>query len=99
MNTSVKLAAFALGLVATFGAAAGVGAAVGPVGAADGAASAAAHGDMGAETPDAHDEGGHPAAVPAGLAMTDDGYTLRLADRSLPAGAAVPVAFGILGPD
>jgi hypothetical protein len=44
-------------------------------------------------------EGGHSPAVPAGLAVSEDGYTLELADRSLPAGARTPVAFRVLGPD
>ena len=90
MSTPLKIAAFALGLVAVFGAALGVGTAVGPVG-------TAAVGDM-----TGHDEaaGEHDAGhLPAGLEVTQDGYTLALADDALPAGAATPVAFRILGPD
>jgi hypothetical protein len=95
MNTPLKLAAFAVGLVAVFGTAVGVGAAVGPVGTQG--SSAAGHDDRGG-APGTHDET-HGAATPAGLAVSADGYTLALADRSLPAGAATPVAFRILGPD
>jgi hypothetical protein len=95
MNTPLRLAAFAVGLVAVFGTAAGVGAAVGPVGTES--TSTAGHDDMGG-APGTHDEA-HGAATPAGLAVSADGYTLALADRSLPAGAATPVAFRILGPD
>ncbi len=93
MNIPLKLAAFTLGLVAVFGAAVGVGSAVGPVGGEVPAATG--HDGMAAG---GHEEGGS-AAVPAGLAVSADGYTLDLADRSLPAGAATPVAFRILGPD
>ena len=50
MNTPLKLAGFALGLVAVFGAALGIGAAVGPVGP---AAEAAGDGH------DGHGAGGH----------------------------------------
>jgi hypothetical protein len=96
MNTPLKLAAFAVGLFAVFGTAVGVGAAVGPVGSTS--TSAAAHDDMGGAA-GTHGDGGHGSAAPAGLAVSDDGYTLALADRSLPAGAETPVAFRILGPD
>jgi hypothetical protein len=91
MNTPLKLAVFTLGLVAVFGAAVGVGAAVGPVG----AQQPAAHTGMAA----GHEDGDPGTALAAGLALSQDGYTLELADRSLPAGAATPVAFRILGPD
>jgi hypothetical protein len=49
MNTPVKLAAFGVGLAAVFGAALGVGAAVGPVG-------PAVEETTPAEAPPAHDE-------------------------------------------
>jgi hypothetical protein len=99
MSTPLKVAAFALGMVAVFGAALGAGAAVGPVGTA--AVDRPAHG-MSGDMATGHDEAagehdaGHP---PAGLEVTEDGYTLALADDALPAGAATPVAFQILGPD
>ena len=94
MNTPLKLAGFAVGLVAVFAAAAGVGTAVGPIGSTADAA-AAGH-DMGADAP-------HAAAVagelPAkGLLVSQDGYTLDLATDGLPAGPAAPVAFRIIGP-
>ena len=95
MNTPVKLAGFALGLVAVFGAAVGIGRAVGPVDAATG--SPAAGHDM------ATDQAHGPATageLPAkGLLVTQDGYTLDLGTAALPAGAATPLAFRILGPD
>ena len=100
MNIPTKIAAFAVGLVAVFGAAVGVGSAVGPVG--PGADSPA----PGHATPDAgHGDGGHdvaapePSALPGGLQVAEDGYTLALADGTAPAGPATPVAFAVLGPD
>jgi hypothetical protein len=95
MNTPLKLAGFALGLVAVFGAAVGIGHSVGPVGTADGAA-AAGH-DMAADGP--HDAAA-PGRLPAkGLLVSQDGYTLALAADVLPAGPTTPVTFRILGPD
>ena len=100
MNTPLKLAGFALGLVAVFGAAAGLGSVVGPIGPASVAAAADAHG-MGTEAA-GHDDGGHETSatdLPAGLTMSDRGYTLDLAEPVLPAGSATPVEFRVLGPD
>jgi hypothetical protein len=96
MNTPLKLAGFTLGLVAVFGAAVGVGNAVGPVGTAAEASAAAGH-DMGADGP--HDAAA-PGELPAkGLLVSQDGYTLAPATDTLPAGPAASVAFRILGPD
>jgi hypothetical protein len=100
MNTPVKLATFGLGLVAVFTAATGLGSAVGPVGPV--AASTADEHEMDTEAGAPHDDAGHeasPADLPAGLTVSQSGYTLALAERSLPAGAATPVAFRVLGPD
>ncbi|SFF76440.1 hypothetical protein [Blastococcus tunisiensis] len=101
MNTPLKLAGFGAGLLAAFGAALGVGSLVGPVGPATEAA--AEQHDMGTEAAPAHDDAaGHesaPTDLPAGLAVSASGYTLDLAERSLPAGASTPVEFRILGPD
>jgi hypothetical protein len=95
MGTPLKLAGFAVGLVAVFGAAVGIGRAVGPVESAT--ASPAAGHDMAAEP--AHETGG-PAELPAkGLLISQDGYTLDLGSDAVPAGPATPVAFRILGPD
>lgn len=98
MNTPVKLAAFGVGLVAVFGAATGLGAVVGPVGPAAEENSAAGH-DMAADA--APDEAGHgdDAHLPAGLVVSEDGYTLALDRPALPAGADVPLGFRIVGPD
>ena len=107
MNTPTRIAAFALGLVAVFGGAVGVGAAVGPVGPID--SPAPAHGDGGhgdgGHGDGGHGDGGHgtaaaaPDASPGGLQTTQDGYTLALTTGTAPAGPATPVAFEILGPD
>jgi hypothetical protein len=101
MNTPLKLAAFGVGLVAVFTAAVGVGSAVGPAGPAV-AAPDADH-DMAAEAAaGAHDDAGHEgdaAALPAGLTVSENGYTLDLAEVAVSAGAATPVAFRVLGPD
>lgn len=105
MNAPVKLAVFTVGLVAAFGAAAGIGAAVGPVGPAAEETSAAGHGDMAAgETAGGHADaaGGHEEeapAQPAGLTSAEDGYRLVLDPPTLPAGTGVPLSFRVLGPD
>jgi hypothetical protein len=102
MNTPLKLAGFGLGLVAAFGAAVGVGSAVGPVGPAV-QSSADDHGmNTGAEAGWHDDAAAHEAGaaeLPVGLTVSERGYTLDLAERSLPAGTATPVAFRILGPE
>ena len=101
MNTPTKLGTYALGLVVVFGASAGIGNAVGPVGPAATAHDTATHDDPDTESPmdmtqqSSAASGGH---MPGGLQISENGYTLDLAD-SLPAGAATPVSFRILGPD
>ncbi len=104
MNTPARLAAFALALVAVFAAALGVGTAAGPGGPAAGAPGAGGHAEAGedghaglpsADTGDAVTGD----AVPAGLTVSDRGYTLALVDRAAAAGPATPVSFRVLGPD
>jgi hypothetical protein len=95
VSTPARVAAFVLGLVAVFGAALGVGAAVGPVGAAAAPMADGGHGDDGGD----HEASASPAALPAGLQVSDGGYSLELAAASLPAGPAVPLSFRITGPD
>jgi hypothetical protein len=92
MNTPLKLAAFALALVAAFGAAVGIGSAVGPVGAAAPSPDGAGH-DMGGE---GHDEATPAVDLPGGLMVSEDGYTLALDSTTAPAGPATPLAFRIL---
>jgi hypothetical protein len=96
MSTPVKLLAFALGLVAVFGAAMGVGSATGPVGPPVADAPAAGH-DMAGE--DHETAPAESAELPAGLMVTEDGYTLILESPVVPAAVEAPVAFRILGPD
>lgn len=40
-----------------------------------------------------------PAAIPGGLMVSQNGYTLRLSDQQATAGSGVPVEFTITGPD
>ncbi|MGY1643696.1 hypothetical protein ACI782_21535 [Geodermatophilus sp. SYSU D00703] len=103
MNTPAKLGAYTLGLAAVFGAATGLGSVVGPVGAAaDDTAGhdTAPHGETLAESP--LDTSGQASAagtrLPGGLQVSENGYTLDAAG-SVPAGAATPVSFRVLGPD
>jgi hypothetical protein len=95
MNVPLKLAGFALGLVAVFGAAAGVGSAVGPV--VPPPTEAPGHGMAAGGHDEPMDDGADH--LPAGLMVTDGGYTLALDDGTLPASAATPTSFRILGPD
>jgi hypothetical protein len=90
MNTPARLAVVTLGLAAVFGAAVGVGAAVGPIGAPERSAGAAPAAAPPAEAPSA---GGYD-----GLAVADSGYVLDVLDEQLPAGTAT-LAFRVLGPD
>ena len=100
MNTPTRIAAFGVGLVAVFGAAVGVGSAVGPVGPAADDASTAPHGTAATGHGDAGSASAPASAeVPAGLQVSQDGYTLALAEDTLPAGDATPVAFTVEGPD
>ncbi|RBY90549.1 hypothetical protein [Blastococcus sp. TF02A-26] len=105
MNTPARVAAFALGLTAVFGASLGVGAAVGPVDAEPAADdhTDGGHADDGPPgTGGAHDDAGHdPAAAGpgvGGLAVSESGHTLDLLTDTLPAGTST-LAFRVLGPD
>ncbi len=93
MNTRTKVAGFALGLAAVFAITLGIGNAVGEV----------------TEPPPKHEEahgGGHggseatkAADIPGGLMVSQDGYTLELAEEQVQPGNDVGVAFTISGPD
>jgi len=100
MHTGLKMAGYALGLAAIFGAAVGIGAAVGPSPTVAAVAVEPHSGDDGSAT-DAMDTAAMAAAaeLPGGLMVSQDGYTLALADRSVPAGPTVPLQFKIRGPD
>jgi hypothetical protein len=86
------LSVFGLGLAVVFGTALGLGDAVGPV-----AGSEPKGPESQAAMEDAHVS--RVASTPAGLAISDSGWTLRPADASLPAGRDVPYRFTIEGPD
>lgn len=99
MRTPTRVAAFTAGLAAVFGAAVGVGTLTGPVGAigATSTADPAGHGTD--HTPTGPTSTYQAAGLPGGLMVSQDGYTLDLAERQLPAAATVPLQFQILGPD
>ncbi|MGY1763641.1 hypothetical protein ACI79G_24900 [Geodermatophilus sp. SYSU D00779] len=109
MNTPTKLGAYALGLIAVFGAAAGIGNAVGPVGPVEASHATETHPGTGGEdaiAADAAHDGAHGPAtgdqgedLPGGLLVSEGGYTLEVDRPDLPAGSATPVSFRILGSD
>jgi len=99
MNTPTKLGGYVVALVAMFAAAVGVGSAVGPVGAPPPAHSASGeHEDTAGGGHDDH-EAEPVVEPPGGLMVSDQGYTLALADDTLAAAPDAPVSFAILGPD
>lgn len=106
MNPLATVGAFAAGLLLVFGAAVGVGGAVGPIGTAAAepaheadAKGSDAHGgdDLGAEG----EPSNRPAAelAPGGLALAQDGYALRLERSTVTAGQPGTLDFTITGPD
>jgi hypothetical protein len=108
MSTGTRVAGFVAGLAAVFAVMLGVGNAVGPVAVEPVAPHDEVH-DSGGDS--GHDSGGdsaghadaaaaaEPVAVPGGLMVSQDGYTLRLDDQQEQPGRAVPVTFTITGPD
>jgi hypothetical protein len=84
MTPLTKLGAYAVGVAVAFGAATGVGAAVGPVG-------TAADGE--------HGQHGEGDVVPGGLAVSRAGYTLVPGQDTLPAGQPTTFRFTITGID
>ncbi|GAA2247786.1 hypothetical protein GCM10010430_32690 [Kitasatospora cystarginea] len=98
MNTPTKLAGFALVLAVALGGAAGIGHAVGPIGAParmhhGTAASGAGHGDHTTDSNTATEE------TPGGLMVTQHGYTLEAATDTLTAGQPQTLSFVVRGPD
>ncbi len=94
MRTPVKLGAYALGLVAVFGATFGAGRLVGPEATpapAPAAHGGAGHGGAGPDSP--------PAQLPGGLQVTEDGYRLVPLSATIGTGTPRPFRFRILGPD
>jgi len=98
MNTPTKVGGYALVLVAAFGAAAGLGRALGPI---DPSATAAepGHGTAHAGTDPAAGGEAATADIPGGLMVAQDGYALELAANSVSTGVASSLAFRILGSD
>lgn len=107
MNVTTTLGAYGLGLVAVFGAMAGIGNAVGPIGSQE----AVRHTDGNHDTRDESqeqtmDHGQHSAVTvtsgreepPGGLLISQSGYTFD-APKQLPAGSATLLAFRVLGGD
>lgn len=97
MRTALKVGGFALGLAAVFGVAVGVGSVVAP---------ASAGASTSTPTPDGHAAMGGTEAAPGGapsllggLLVSEDDYTLTLAEPAVAPGAQVPLRFRILGPD
>lgn len=98
MSTPTKLAGFALVLVAAFGAAAGLGNAVGPM-ESESSTTSAEHAGMNMGGEDTAAGSSAAEEIPGGLLVSQDGYTLDLAQNSVPVGSDVPLAFRVLGPD
>ena len=100
MTTLAKVGAFVVALVLVFVGARGIGAAVGPLD----VEAPAAHDDGGHAEDDAghgdHPEASGPGAAeqPGGLAVSSEGYTLRVVSRPV-AGTDRPLRFVVDGPD
>ena len=99
MNAAASVAGFAAVLVAVFASSAGLGAAIGPEEAPEPAAHGSEHGSE-HESEHGSEQGAAPVAeLPGGLMVSQDGYTLRLASATRPAGRDVPLRFTVTGPD
>ncbi|HEX8511380.1 MAG TPA: hypothetical protein VF635_18015, partial [Propionibacteriaceae bacterium] len=97
MNTATKVAGFAVGLLAVFGAATGVGALVGPVRGTSATGTTAADSHTNDHTPATTPTA--PLELPGGLMVSQDGYTLDLTQRQLLASSSTRLEFRILGPN
>ena len=96
MNTPTRVAAFIGGLAAVFAAAIGVGTLTGSVGTTS-RAGPAGHDAGHTDTGTAEQAGAE--GLPGGLMVSQDGYTLELTQRQLPATAKALVQFQILDRD
>ncbi|GAA5057305.1 hypothetical protein [Streptomyces similanensis] len=94
MNTGLKITAFAATLAAAFGTAYGVGGAVGPVA---GGPEPAAHAAHNRSAPSGH--GDHADKPPAGLQISEAGYTLDLETPHVTAGERSELRFAIRDQD
>ncbi|WP_416975548.1 hypothetical protein [Streptomyces sp. 4F14] len=97
MNPLQKIGAFGAALAVSFGAAYGVGALAGPF---DSGTEKAAHQSDSHEGGSHEESGGQSAApVPAGLQVSEGGYTLDLESGALEAGRAGVIRFAVQGAD
>ena len=97
-SVTTRLIGFLAILLAVFGAAIGIGNAVGPVDTAAPAEHAMDEGHV--EEPAAEaDADAAAGSLPKGLMVSQDGYTFQLATTTASAGDAVPLTFTIVGPD
>lgn len=94
MSTPVKLAGFLAVIAAVFGVALVVGRVIGPVGGEAPNSQEADHGQHGNEQPS---EAPSQSEIPGGLMVSQDGYTLNLAEQQAEAGEAQLVKFTITG--
>lgn len=97
MNTPTKVAAFVTGLAVVFALALGAGHRWGTE--TEPASATPAHDTRAANEPDAMQPAADGAAgTPGGLMISQDGYTLALAEAATAGGDDVPVRFTITGP-
>ncbi|MGW2561530.1 hypothetical protein ACWCXB_20190 [Streptomyces sp. NPDC001514] len=96
MNTAVKIGLYGAALAATFGTAYGIGTAADPL---TGDPGTSQHGTHQRDEGTSHSGGGehteHAAALPKGLQVSQDGYTLDLKTPRITAGAETPLRFAI----
>jgi hypothetical protein len=93
MNTAIKLGAYVAGLAVVFGGAAAIGTAAGPVGASGDTGGHGSHGSHGGMA------AGTGPAVPGGLQVSQDGYTLHPQATTVRPGEPTDFRFTIDGPD
>jgi len=98
MKTPIKLVAYALGLVAVFGATLGAGHLVGPTAVAPPAHNDAHGSAMTDGHGDSHADGAVP-ELPGGLQVAQDGYRLIPVTNTLSTRTPEPFTFRVLGPD
>jgi len=97
MSTATRVAGFLGAMAAVFALALGLGKAFGPSSEADAVAPDTHGAHEGSGTP--HGDPSVEAEVPGGLMVSQNHYTLALAEREAAAGRDVPVVFTITGPD
>ncbi|MGC2997067.1 hypothetical protein ACPF8X_01305 [Streptomyces sp. G35A] len=95
MNTGAKITAFTAALAATFAAAYGVGAATGPLTSDPEPAAHAEHNRPASPDHSADGHSGHADTMPAGLQISQAGYTLGLKTPRLTAGENNELHFAI----